>query len=79
MWFKVRGKRYVGDTHEALSRAYCEVRDASGEGASTFPTPTVYDDSGASVARLSYNGRVWGDKEWSPGDEPLYCPAWGRQ
>ena len=42
----------VKDLSEA-SRIYCETRDLSGEGASTFPVgrlPGHY---------ISYNGRVW--------------------
>lgn len=42
-------------------RRYCQMRDESGEGASTFPQGTLID--GKVKHRISYNGRVWvGDK-----------------
>jgi len=46
----------VRDLAEA-SRAYQEVRDASGLGASKFPEGRVVIDGNA--YRVSYNGRVW--------------------
>lgn len=79
MQFTLRKKVYTGNSHEELSRKYCELRDARNEGASTFPTATIVDDAGVEIGRLSYNGRVWGPGEWVPGAEPLYCPSWGRQ
>lgn len=42
----------VADLKEA-QRVYCEQRDASGEGASTFPQGSV------GAVRISYNGRLW--------------------
>ncbi len=42
----------VADIAEAR-RVYCERRDESGEGASTFPRGQVGELS------ISYNGRVW--------------------
>lgn len=41
------------------SQKYCLARDASGEGASGWPPAVVFCD-GRKVARISYNGRVWG-------------------
>lgn len=35
------------------SRIYCQLRDESGEGASTFP------EGRAAIYRVSYNGKVW--------------------
>lgn len=74
MWYRLRGRVYRGSSWEELSRQYAAARDASGEGASTFPSPAIRSDAGEVVGRLSYNGRVWGPKEWEPGDVPLYCP-----
>lgn len=59
----------VADLTEASER-YSEARDASGEGASTFREGRVFDGNKV-VARISYNGRIWADKEWSPGDRPI--------
>lgn len=58
------GRRYsiaVADLAEA-SRAYQAARNASGEGASTFPTGRL--DVGRwngkrTVYHVSYNGRIW--------------------
>lgn len=42
------------------SRVYVELRDRSGLGASSMPEGRILDpDTGALVASLSYNGRVW--------------------
>jgi hypothetical protein len=38
---------------EEASRVYCDLRDESGEGASTFPNGKV------GKYRISYNGKVW--------------------
>lgn len=46
----------VGSVEEA-SRIYCRLRDASGEGYSTFPEGRIRD--GKKAYRVSYNGRVW--------------------
>ncbi len=51
---------------------------AGGHGASDFHEGRIYDTTGAApavVARVSWNGRVWANKTWAPGDEPLYSPA----
>ncbi len=55
--FKLRGETIRRETLADLSGAYCEMRDASGEGASTFPTPLVRHLG--VIGRLSYNGRIW--------------------
>lgn len=52
------GKRHtieVGSVEEA-SRLYCEYRDSTGEGASTFPDGKVNGHT------ISYNGKVWKGK-----------------
>lgn len=54
----VIGKRLsteVADFSEA-SRVYDALRDASGEGASTFPEG---DLRGTAVYRVSYNAKIW--------------------
>jgi hypothetical protein len=42
------------------SQKWCAVRDASGKGASECLPITVVDlDTGKTIARISYNGRIW--------------------
>jgi hypothetical protein len=51
---------------------------AGGHGASDFPEGKVYDTTAAKpklVARVSWNGKVWPVKPWSPGDVPMFDPA----
>lgn len=51
------------------SEIYCQMRDASGEGASTFPEGTWNGH------RISYNGRVWeAGTEWPEGNT-VYEPT----
>lgn len=58
--FKLRGKTYAAESLADLSLQYGRVRDASGEGCSTFPTPAVRMGS-AYLGALSYNGRIWNE------------------
>ena len=58
----------------AASRRYAELRDASLEGASTWPDGLI-NDYGCNIAHISYNARVWPMGEFKPGTEPLYDPA----
>ena len=77
------GRRHllvVQDLAEA-SRIYREVccarLDSTGQGATGMPEGRVYDTTGAKpkvVARVSWNGRVWPNKTWKPGVEPLFDP-----
>ena len=61
----------VSDYAEA-SRIYCERRDESGMGASGFGDGRIVAPTGAHVARISYNGRVWPPGKWKTGDRPLW-------
>ena len=65
----------------ALYRRDCDAHAArTGKGASTMPEGVVYDVTGASprvAARISWNGRVWAEKPWAPGDQPLCDPSAG--
>jgi|GEM_PF-2292168 len=70
----------VADYAEAswLYRRLCdELLARTGKGASAMKEGLVYDMTGTTprvVARVSYNGKVWGPKRWVPGDEPLHNP-----
>ena len=52
------------NTAKEASQKYCELRDRSGRGASTFPFGHWYD------CRISYNGRVW-----DINNNLIYCPS----
>lgn len=67
-----RGTFEVASLRDASER-YSSVRDASLEGASTFPNGTLYED-GKRFAYVSYNGKVWKGSGYRPGATPLYSP-----
>lgn len=50
-------------------RHYIAARDESDLGASCFGPGHVFDEAGQHVARISYNGRLWGPEEWTPGQQ----------
>ena len=56
----VIGKRHRGTYRDFLSarEAYEAERNKSGEGASSFPSGTVWEPYGPRVT-ISYNGRFW--------------------
>jgi hypothetical protein len=59
----IRGEMHQGDL-KWLSECYCEIRDESGEGCSTFRPVNVYiSGTTEAIGHISYNGRVW--------DQPL--------
>jgi hypothetical protein len=60
-------------TFEEASRIYAQYRDASLEGASTFPDGAIRDGT-RTVARVSYNAKVWPPTKWSRGQTPLFNP-----
>jgi hypothetical protein len=55
--FKMRGVTFSASTLKGISEVYGMARDASGEGASTFLTPTIKNGKSI-VGRFSYNGRI---------------------
>lgn len=54
-----RGTGSLHKTLEAAQRQYVALRDASGEGASTFAFGTILDGNANVTYIISYNGRVW--------------------
>jgi hypothetical protein len=56
---------------EEASRLYAQYRDASFEGASTFPDGVILEGTRV-VARVSYNAKVWAPTKWS--QAPLFNP-----
>jgi hypothetical protein len=63
-------KRGLATTTDAQI-AYIEAREASGLGGSKFGAADLADHTGTTVARISYNGRLWPAEEWFPGQAPL--------
>lgn len=57
-------------------RGFVEAHDltASGETGPMFSGGRVKDGRGCLVARVSYNGCVWGPAPWQSGAVPLYDP-----
>jgi hypothetical protein len=60
-------------TFEEASLVYAQCRDASFEGASTFPDGIILDGT-RTIARVSYNAKVWPPARWSQGQTPLFNP-----
>jgi hypothetical protein len=71
-----RGTFAVADLAEASAK-YSDIRDASGEGASTFSFGKIYDGRKC-VGHVSYNGRIWRDDpcarnlDWRNPAQPIY-------
>lgn len=76
MFLQIGQRRYSVASFEQASQMFERARDACGEGASKTPTPLIVDETGAVIAHLSYNGRVWPGREWAPDVAPLFdnCP-----
>lgn len=70
MTIKIKGKTHEVKGLADASALYCQIRDESGEGGSTF-RPAVVRQNGKGIARISYNGNVWPMAEWTPGLTPL--------
>lgn len=72
--FRMRGETIMADSLADLSAEYSKRRNASGEGGSTFPSPTVYQDS-KRLGYISYNGRIWPGHRldrYDPEKMPIY-------
>ena len=63
---------FKGAAH--ASRAYRETIERLGIGGSKTPPCTIVNESGAIVAHVSYNGKVWAGAAWQSGDTPIYNP-----
>jgi len=60
----IRDVVYGADSLKLLSEIYCLVRDANGEGCSTF-LPATVREHGRDVGYISYNGRIWDGRLWN--------------
>jgi hypothetical protein len=58
---------------QEASQVYAQYRDASLEGNSTFPDGAIIEGT-RTIARVSYNAKVWPTAKWSPGQRPLFNP-----
>lgn len=65
----------VADFAEA-SKLYDAARTKSGQGVRTFPDGEIKADR-ATIARVSYNAKIWPVEPWAPGQVPLYDPYQG--
>jgi hypothetical protein len=72
MFLQIGRRRYQVATFEQASLMFCAARDASGEGASTIPAPTIVDERGDIIGHVSYNGRVWPGGSYVADAQPLY-------
>jgi hypothetical protein len=55
----IRNELLHGSLKE-LSEYYCEIRDESGEGCSTFrPVNVCIAGTAEAIGHISYNGRIW--------------------
>ena len=72
MMFEFNGRRPVAvSSLKEASDIYCAARDKSGFGSSRMRDGVIRNEAGQFVARVSYNGRVWGSECWHSGDVPL--------
>jgi hypothetical protein len=56
----IRGELLHAASLKEISDLYCEIRDETGEGCSTFMPVNVYRAGTTDlVGHISYNGRVW--------------------
>ena len=62
-------------TPQEISEAYCEVRDFTGEGVSTFGFGIVRDQHGQHIYTVSYNGKVWEPDGMQDYSSLVYDPA----
>lgn len=56
-------QRFPVASFEEASRKWNIFRDATGAGASQLHDAIIENSAGKKVARISYNGRVWGISE----------------
>jgi N12 class adenine-specific DNA methylase/predicted RNA methylase len=76
---RVGRRTFSFTSYEDASRAYVaaiEQTDATSSGRTgpRAPTAEIVDGTGAVVAHVSYNGRVWSGSEQDPENELLYDP-----
>lgn len=68
MKLKLAGRTYTVDSIAHAVEIYCVMRDASGEGARTWP------DGRVGKYIITYNGRVWDGMPSHPNTKPVKVP-----
>lgn len=58
-------------TLEDTQISYLKSVAAADLGASKFLPGEVFDEAGQHIARISYNGRMWGAEDFAPGKNPV--------
>ncbi len=72
----IRGERRQGSL-KWLSECYCEIRDESGEGCSTFRPVNVYKAGTTKIiGHISYNGRIWDNPTGRRGLSKIIKERW---
>ena len=61
-------------TFEEASRKYTFAREEAQLKSSELSPAELVDESGKTVAFVSYNGKVWAGDKYKPGQAPLYNP-----
>ena len=72
----IAGRVMRRDTLKEMSELYCAIRDVRYAGSSKFPRARVKDQSGKTVAFISYNGKVWrgSPEKFNDATDCLYSP-----
>ena len=74
----VTGQRKRVDDLAHASRVCREYIEENGLGGGNWSGGDVFDENGALVGKVSYNGRVWGPAGYTLNGKPLYDPAAGE-
>jgi len=71
--FKLFGKTHTAATLADASLVYSTLRDQSGRGASSMPTPELLWN-GETFGHFSYNGRIWDkpSRDWTADSVMLF-------
>lgn len=75
LFLQIERRRYQVASLQQASEMWERARDASGLGASQIGGHAlIVNESGATVAHVSYNGRVWAGlpSGWTPESTPIY-------
>lgn len=73
---QIGDRAYPVRSVEHASWLYGKLRDASGEGYSTWPEGFLRKDRRV-LYRISYNGNVWKGLVWKAGEIPVIDAVWG--
>jgi hypothetical protein len=60
------------ETISKAARLYITYWDLGG---GNWGSPVIYDDTGAEIGNVSYNGRIWPPGAWHRDMQPIYDPC----